>query len=309
MTAPRDPVLLIANPTAGGGRSRRSAEATAAALRVRGIAVDLVFTRAASEVEERARAAVAGGAPVVAVAGGDGTLKLAARALQGSQTALALVPAGRGNDLGRALGVPRDPDGAAAVIAAGNRRAIDLGRCGGDVFVTVATFGFDAETSGVVHRREVPGRGTIAYLLAALRTLATYRAVEAVIEGDFGRIEGRFFLVATANTRSYGGGMRIAPGAVPDDGLFDVCAVRDVSRLDVLRLLPRVFSGAHLGHPAVSLLRTRELRIETSRPAALYADGEPFTTTPATLTIAKGALWVIVPASEGVAGATSGEPA
>jgi diacylglycerol kinase (ATP) len=295
MPGPRGNLLILANPNAGGGHGRAVAERARRALGARGVAVEVAFTRSADDLFERARAAAASAATLGAVAGGDGSLRRAATALAGTATVLGVLPSGRGNDLARALGIPTAPAAAAAVLLDGEARSHYLGSVGGAPFLTVATFGFDAEVSGVVHRREVPGHGTIAYVLAVLRTLRSYRPVEAKLTGDFGTIEDHFFLVATANTRSYGGGMRIAPDASPEDGLLDVCAVRAVRGLEVLRLLPRVFSGGHVGHPAVSILRTKHLRIECAAPISIYSDGEPAGHAPATLEALPRALRVMAP--------------
>ena len=233
--------------------------------------------------------------PVLAVAGGDGSCQLAAQELQGTNTALGLIPAGRGNDLARALGISTDPELAVRGLLQGEPRSIDLGRADDRVFVTVAACGFDAQVSELVHRGKVPGGGTGAYVLATLLALARLRPARVCLEGDFGRIDEPMLMAATANTSCYGGGMRIAPRAEPDDGLFDVCVVGKVGRLELVGMLGRVFEGRHLTHPAVRILHTRRLRIETSKPWLLHADGEPLGRTPTQLELLPAALKVMVP--------------
>ena len=154
-------------------------------------------------------------------------------------------------------------------------------------FITIATCGYDTEVS----RRAAKGTplfaGTASYAYAAVETLFYYEPPNVRLEGDFGIHEGPLLLAATGITSRYGGGFQIVPNARIDDGLFDVCIVRPVSSLTVLRLLVTLFWGGHVGHPAVSMHQTRTLKIETDTPMLLYADGEPMCETPATIEIIK----------------------
>ena len=162
-------------------------------------------------------------------------------------------------------------------------------------FTTIATCGYDTEVS----RRAAKGTplfaGTASYAYAAVETLFYYEPPFVRLEGDFGVHEGPLLLAATGITSRYGGGFQIVPDARIDDGLFDVCIIRPVSALTVLRLLVTLFWGGHVGHPAVSIHQTRTLKIETDTPMLLYADGEPMCETPATIEIIKHGLIVMSP--------------
>ena len=162
-------------------------------------------------------------------------------------------------------------------------------------FITIATCGYDAEVS----RRAAKGTplfaGTASYAYAAVETLFYYDPPTVHLEGDFGTYEGPLLLAATGITSRYGGGFQIVPDARIDDGLFDVCIVRPVSSLTVLRLLVTLFWGGHVSHPAVSIHQTRTLKIETDTSMLLYADGEPMCETPATIEIIKDGLSVMSP--------------
>ena len=162
-------------------------------------------------------------------------------------------------------------------------------------FITIATCGYDTEVS----RRAAKGTplfaGTASYAYAAVETLFYYEPPNVHLEGDFGTHEGPLLLAATGITNRYGGGFQIVPDARIDDGLFDVCIIRPVSALTVLRLLVTLFWGGHVGHPAVSMHQTRTLKIETDTPMLLYADGEPMCETPATIEIIKHGLVVMSP--------------
>ena len=162
-------------------------------------------------------------------------------------------------------------------------------------FITIATCGYDTEVS----RRAAKGTplfaGTASYAYAAVETLFYYDPPFVRLEGDFGVHEGPLLLAATGITNRYGGGFQIVPKARIDDGLFDVCIIRPVSSLTVLRLLVTLFWGGHVSHPAVSMHQTRTLTIETDTPMLLYADGEPMCETPATIEIIKHGLSVMAP--------------
>lgn len=162
-------------------------------------------------------------------------------------------------------------------------------------FTTIATCGYDTEVS----RRAAKGTplfaGTASYAYAAVETLFYYEPPFVRLEGDFGVHEGPLLLAATGITNRYGGGFQIVPSARIDDGLFDVCIIRPVSSLTVLRLMVTLFWGGHVSHPAVSMHQTRTLTIETDTPLLLYADGEPMCETPATIEIIKEGLAVLAP--------------
>lgn len=162
-------------------------------------------------------------------------------------------------------------------------------------FTTIATCGYDTEVS----RRAAKGTplfaGTASYAYAAVETLFYYEPPFVRLEGDFGIHEGPILLAATGITNRYGGGFQIVPNAQIDDGLFDVCIIRPVSSLTVLRLMVTLFWGGHVSHPAVSMHQTRTLTIETDTPMLLYADGEPMCETPAIIEIIKAGLTVMAP--------------
>lgn len=288
---------LIVNPVAGRGRGADTANACAARLRHCGHDVTVRFTERRGHGTLLAAEAVSAGHDAVIVCGGDGTIAEVLPSLAHTSTALGLIPLGTGNDLARALGIPRSPAAAARLLRDGQRRTIDLGRCGDRWFSTVATFGFDAEVSQIMEEGRAPLSGTAGYLLASLRHLRHYRSPRVRLSGDFGEFEQDVFLAAVANTRTYGGGLRIAPAASPDDGLFDVCVVDGTVPIStLLSLVPRIFWGGHVHHPSVRVLRTQWVRFEpVDGRHLLHADGEPLAMAPATLRIEVQALRVIGP--------------
>ena len=194
-------MLLMVNPVAGGGRALRAAE-RARTILAASRPVTMEPTRGAGHAAELAARARQAGDGCVVVCGGDGTINEAAGALAGSAVALGILPFGRGNDLARALRIPRRLDQAIGVIANGVTRRIDLGRVNGRVFCTVAAAGFDAEVAHRVRTGIWHHAGRFGYAWGVVRSLAALQAREVRLEGDFGTRSGRYLLAAVSNTGS-----------------------------------------------------------------------------------------------------------
>lgn len=294
-TAATGAVRVLLNPAAGRGAARR---ALPALERLAAEAeVPLVVSRDREELCAEAAAAVAAGAERLVVAGGDGTLHHVVQALAGQPTALGIVPMGSGNDLAATLGMPRQLRAAFRLALEGPVKELDLGRVWGRVqgpvadqgggepaarwFAGVAGVGFDSEVARTIlegGRRGGAGRlfrGSALYVYGVVRTLGSFRPPYLVLEHEEGRWEGPVMLVAFGNTHRFGGGMRIAPDAVPDDGLLDVVIVRKVAKPTLLRVFPRVYKGTHLSHPSVVTFRARRLTLRLDRPMTVFGDGEP----------------------------------
>jgi diacylglycerol kinase (ATP) len=288
-------LLLIANPVAGGGTARSAAMHAAELFDRRGARVELAWTTRAGHATKLAEDAVRSGASRIVACGGDGTLNEVAEALVGGNTALGVIPAGRGNDFALALRLPADVRDAVNGIMMGRERQVDVGRVNERIFLTVAAVGFDGEVAQRVAGGAWSLLGRHAYIGGTLQVALRYRASQMTLRGDFGERSGRYMLVATGNTACYGGGIRIVPGAEPDDGVFDCCLVRDLSRFRLLRLLPSAFTGEHVQYPEVELVRTRTLEISAEPAAAIAADGEGAGRTPASLRVLPGALRILTP--------------
>jgi diacylglycerol kinase (ATP) len=288
-------VAVLVSPAAGRGRAAGLAAEVLAAFGEAGFAPELLPAASAAEAEAQAAAAVAAGTRAVVAVGGDGTQHAALQAVAGTSTPLAPVPAGTGNDLVLALGVPRDPVAAARAAAedlkAGTTRTVDLGRTGNRWWATVLCCGFDSAVTDRANRLRWP-RGRRRYDVAVLAELARLRPRELtlVLDGESQTLP--ITMVAVGNTAWYGGGMRICPGADPADGLFDITVVGAISRLQLMRTKPRLTSGTHVDHPAVSVFRAS--RVELSSPGVTtYADGEPVAPLPAVAECVTGALRVL----------------
>ncbi|MDQ6776869.1 MAG: diacylglycerol kinase family lipid kinase, partial [Actinomycetota bacterium] len=227
--------------------------------------------------------------------GGDGLVGAVADALAHTDGVLGVLPGGRGNDFARVLGIPLEPVAACAVLQTGVERALDLGEVDGRRFVVIASCGFDSDCNRIANETRYV-RGNLVYVYSALRGLAGWRPARFRLELDAEEpVSLLGYSVVIANSKSYGGGMKIAPDASLDDGLFDVITIADMPKLRFLRLLPTVFKGRHVRAPEVSVRRARELHLSADRPFTLYADGDPIAELPVTLRVLPRAVHVIVP--------------
>ncbi|MBC9715489.1 diacylglycerol kinase [Streptomyces sp. TRM66268-LWL] len=290
-------ITLFVNPTAGRGRGAHAAQPAARAFRDAGFSVRTVVGEDAEDALRRAREAVRGGTGALVAVGGDGMINLALQAIAGTDTPLGIVAVGTGNDFARTLGLPiRDPEAsgrlAARALKGATSRAVDLGRIGDRLFGTVLACGFDSRVNDRGNRMRLPG-GRFKYDLAMLAELAAFKPFPFRIRLDDGPVqEVDATLIAVGNGSSYGGGMRICPGAAVDDGLFDVTVVGDCSRATLLRVFPRVYKGTHVDHPKVTVHRTAKITVEAAGITG-YADGEPLGPLPLTAECVPGAVRVL----------------
>ncbi|MCP4574310.1 MAG: YegS/Rv2252/BmrU family lipid kinase [bacterium] len=266
--------VVIANPFAGTSRGRLDGPRAVDLLHAVGVDAELRPTAGAGDATRLAREAAAAGADLVVAVGGDGTVHETAVGLAGTGTALAVLPSGSGNDFARGIGCPTVTAGLTA-IARGGRRAVDVARIDGDVFVN--SLGLLA--SGLVSGRAARlwrWLGGGRYVVAAVKTLVTYRGqtMTWVVDGREMPAE-RFLLAEICNGPFTGGGFRFAPDADFGDGRLDACLVRPPGVVAGLRLLPRAARGASLDHPAISVVTCRDLVFRSTEPVAYHRDGEP----------------------------------
>jgi diacylglycerol kinase (ATP) len=290
--------LVVVNPTAGKGRAvhvwRQAQTALDGDYRC-------VMTEHPGHARELAAGAARDGFLRVIAVGGDGTISEVANGLANTSTELAIIPAGTGDDCAHNLGIPGNPRAAARLSLSGVARPIDLGEIqtsdGTRYFLNIAGLGFDAEAVWRVNH--LPSwlalGGTLPYVLGVFQTLGSYWSPPIRLSVGQRTLEKPVFVVAVANGASYAGGMRIAPDALVDDGLLDVCVVGALRRRQVLGLLPKMYLGGHRNHPAVEFWRCTELRAESPAHVRCQADGELVGALPATFKIHPGGLRCVTP--------------
>ncbi len=283
------------NPAAGrggaAGRLHRFRVLAAAA------GAGLVVSKSGADIAVLARRAVEDGVSRLVVAGGDGTMHQAAQGLAGSACALGVVPLGTGNDLAGTLGIPTDFEAAVARALCGGIRRLDLARVEQTVCIGYAGVGFDSAVTRFANEQVKRLRGPLVYFYAVLHTLATFEPPQMRVDHDSGTFTGRAMFAVVANLPRFGGGMRIAPAALPDDGWLDLVIVRELSRLRLLAVFPRVYRGTHVDHPEIQIVRTRRAEITLDREMTLYGGGEPVAThtagQPYVVEVMPGALPVV----------------
>lgn len=308
---------ILVNPTAGKGAAAAAADVVSRGLVAAGMRVDLLRGTDVHDARARTAAAVRGGLDTLVVVGGDGLVHLAVQELAeqsaggpaaAGRTALAIVPSGTGNDIARSFGISADPEAAVAAVRHGTPRPTDVvrvepaaGSAASRWYLGVACAGFDSRINARANRMRRP-RGPSKYTIALLSEIRDVAPVPLTVTVD-GVAETRpMLLTAVGNTAYYGGGMAVAAGAVPDDGLLDVITVDALRRDRVLALFPRLFSGSHLSLPQVHRRQGRVVTLAIEDPAyrgtvpPVYADGEDAADLPVTLTCVPGWLAVHRPA-------------
>ncbi len=287
------PLALLVNPASAHGRTLKLLPRVEQELDARRIAFRVERTQGLADgVEKALRAVEAGEVPVVM--SGDGLIGAVGGALAGSETPLGIVPGGRGNDLARVLGIPDDPEGAVAVLAAGNTRRIDVGEANGKRFLGIASTGFDADANTIANETSWL-RGNLVYAYAGIRTLIRWKPARFTVQVGEERLRFTGYSVSAANSKAYGGGMMLAPDADLCDGEFDVVMIAEGSKLRFLGNLPKVFKGTHVDEDEVSVFRAPRLELSASRAFAVYADGEHLTDLPVSLRLLPQALSILVP--------------
>ncbi|MGI5327756.1 diacylglycerol/lipid kinase family protein [Actinomadura nitritigenes] len=296
MTTPRV-FTAIVNPAAGGSASASSLIPLARLLREAGAEVAVEYSRGLDHARTVARDAAEAGRVVLGV-GGDGMIGCVGGALAGTGAVFGIVPAGRGNDFARQLGVPADPERLAELLLDGEPRAVDAIEANGTPVLGSVYAGVDAVANANANRTRLL-RGSAAYYVGALRAIVSWRAADyrVIVDGEEHRREG--YTVVAANSGYYGFGKHVAPDARVDDGLLDVVLIRNASRLLFFAVMRELAEGAHVRRPQVEVLRGREVRIELAGPPGRTlpygADGELPGVLPVTAKVMPGALRVLAP--------------
>ncbi|WP_223690212.1 diacylglycerol kinase family protein [Leifsonia poae] len=293
-------IVVAINPMASFGHRREVGPRAVARLTEAGHTVVQIDQPNIELLRRETARAVEAGADALVVVGGDGMVNLGANIVAQTPVPLGIVPSGTGNDVADGLGIPvKDTEAAIdALLGALGRppRIIDAGRIRhGELstwFVGVVSAGFDAIVNERANLMTRP-RGRSRYIVALLRELATLRPIPYEIVADGAPWTTEALLISVANNRSLGGGMRIVPHALLDDGMLDLFVVTPMSRFAFLRVFPKVFSGRHTTLPQVSFRTVRTLTLDAPNVIA-YADGERIGPLPVEISAVPGALGVLV---------------
>jgi len=271
-----------------------------------GLSGETLLTERPGHAIELAEQAARGGAELVVAVGGDGTLNETVNGVMraGATAEVAVIPIGTGMDFVRTHGVPTGFDDAVRVALTGRTRTIDLGRvsfltwAGESAERYVCNIGSVGMSAAVAQRangmsKMLGGRTTFFYAL--VRVFFEWENTMVDVELDGERRSARMHDVIVANGQYHGGAMWLAPEAQPDDGLFDVLLIGDVTKLDFATTAPKLYRGTHLSHPKVDLARARVVSVEAAERLPIELDGEQVGTTPARFEVVPHALRVRVP--------------
>ena len=305
MAQPSHTVFLVNPASANGSTGRRWPELARRAAAA-GLDGATLFSERQGHLAELAREAALEGAELLVVVGGDGSVNEVVNGLAGlgRQPAVAVVPRGTGWDFSRTFGIPRKIDDAVQIALQGDVRTIDLGRAsyrawdGSDAtawFANVASAGMSGAIAKRANETTKALGGKASYLWATFAVFSGWAATEIEVAVDGERRAGPMFDVVIANGRFFGGGLEICPEAEPDDGLFDVLTIGDVTKRDLVQTMPKMYRGTHLPHPKAELLRGSSVTVTSETPLPIELDGEQPGTTPVTFEVTAGALRLRVP--------------
>jgi YegS/Rv2252/BmrU family lipid kinase len=296
--------VFLVNPASDNGATgKRWPELAHRAARL-GLSGETFFSERPGHLTELARAAVDGGATLVVAVGGDGTMNEVVNGIAGRDVDFATIPIGTGMDFGRTYGIPTKFEDAVRVALEGTPRTIDAG------LVSYRTWGGeDAERwyanvgsvgmSGAVAQRAngmskaLGGKTTFFYALT--RVFLEWANTDVTVRFDGKERHGKMHDVIVANGVWHGGGMKLAPDARSDDGVFDVVMIGDVGKVDFLTTAPKLYKGKHIAHSKIEVVRTARVEVDAAEHLPIELDGEQVGTTPATFEVVPGALRVRVP--------------
>jgi len=286
---------LVINPVAGQGKGATVGTYVAGYLNSRGIKYEIIIGRSGLDQADSLQRFLDRNpdcSGVIAV-GGDGLLHLVLQKIIPAQVPLAVIPAGTGNDFVRTLGwSPGDVDAILQTVLSEKPQSVDLGLVDGEWFAAILSTGFDSIVNEKANTMSWP-KGPMKYNVAIAIELPRFAPRQYEIVLDDRTISTQAMLIAVANGRSYGGGMLVCPHADIADGYFDVMVLHPVSKLEFIKVFPRVFKGTHITHPAVEIVRSKSVKI--SSDAVAYADGERIGQLPVSAQCISGALMTWLP--------------
>jgi len=278
-------ILVIVNPMAGGGRTLRLLPKIRHWLFESPHEFSFNTTRSPDEMRSEIMKAPAQGINALLLIGGDGTVHQALPAIAETNIPFGFLPCGRGNDFARNIGLPSKLQKSCSLPSNPSFHQVDLPRINHIPFVAVAYVGFDAEVNKLANDGRGYFGGTLGYIVCVLKTLKNFKPFEIEITIDDHTWRERVMMVTVANAPFYGGGMKIAPDANMNDGIFDICIVQEISKLELLQQFPKVFKGTHVSHPRIMMKAGRRIKLVSDEHREVFADGEYAGNLPAECTI------------------------
>jgi YegS/Rv2252/BmrU family lipid kinase len=297
--------VFLVNPASENGATGRRWPEIANRAAASGLSGEALLSERPGQLTELARRAADEGAELLVVVGGDGTVNEVVNGIAGRDgPELAVIPRGTGRDFARNYGIPRRLDEALRIAQDGRTREIDVGLASfrswqGEAderyFANIASAGMSGAIAKRANETSKALGGKVSYFWATFAVFSRWRTSELTVAVGTESRRARMHDVVVANGRYFGGGMMICPGAEPDDGVFDVLLIGNLTKRDLLLTLPKTYRGKHLPHPKAELLRGPTVEIDSPEPMPVELDGEQPGTTPARFEIVPHALRLRVP--------------
>jgi diacylglycerol kinase (ATP) len=294
----------LVNPASANGATGKRWPELAHRASMLGLTGETLFSERPGHLIELAHGAVESGATLVIAAGGDGTLNEVVNGIAGRDVELATIPLGTGMDFGRTYGIPKKFDDAVRVALDGTARTIDAGRVryrtwDGDEaerwFANVGSVGMSGAVAQRANGMSKAFGGKATFFYALTRVFLAWENTDVTVKLDVGERRGRMHDIVVANGVWHGGGMKLAPDASPDDGLFDVVLIGDIGKVDFLTTAPKIYKGRHVAHAKVEVVRSKRVEVDAEERLPIEVEGEQVGTTPAVFEIVPGALHLRVP--------------
>ena len=300
---PTETVFLV-NPASANGKTGKRWPQIARAAHAAQVRGEAIFSEGPGELGDLARDAADEGATLLVVVGGDGTIHEVVQGIAGRDgVELALIPRGTGWDFARTHGITKDLDKALRIVRDGTARPFDLGRASYSVdgveesawFANMASVGMSGAVAAKANATTKALGAKTSYLMALGIVFARWKNVPLRVRVDAEERDALMEDTVVAVGRYLAGGMMITPDAEPDDGLFDVLLIGDLTKAEMLRVMPKIYRGTHLPHPKGEVLRGAEVAIDADEPLPVQLDGEQPGTTPVRFEIVPAAIRLRVP--------------
>lgn len=288
--------IVFINPSSAGGRALESKEKIKSCLSRSGLESKIHITKSLEDMIETIKTHIPTDFKNFIGVGGDGTMHYMVNVLADTDKRLGTISMGSGNDIALNLGIPLDVEKSCRVIANGKIKSLDLGMINDKYYyLCIAGSGFDSRVNDLANNTRFPVKGPSKYTYSVYKTLITFRSKKFTFSYDGQVKDLKGMMVAAANMPSYGGGMKIAPHASPENGMFDVCIIKRMSKLHFVKIFPKVFEGKHVDDPNVEIFRTDELTLDSEYNFSVFADGEYVCKLPATFKMVPGKIDFLIP--------------
>jgi len=287
--------LFIINPIAGKGKGSKIIPIIKEIMQDHGCSYEIKLTEKVGDAKRFAEEAKTQDFSTIVSVGGDGTLHEVVNGMAEGPQKLGVIPSGTGNDFTRSLNIPLNIRESIEILVQQKSVFIDLGKLNEKYFVNFCSVGLDALIAQEANKIKKYFSSTYAYIIGVIKALSKFKSINAELIIDDNKYKEKVMLIAVCNGSYYGGGMKIAPQAQFSDGMFDICIVRDMSKLKLLFLFPTIFKGKHIHYKEVKIYRGKSVQISSIEHINVNADGELINNRPIKFEIIHKKIEVIVP--------------